>query len=99
MHRDRKMLTEFSSTEKRQTLWLSKRTVMDPTLFKLTYKPPNKPRQYMFLSMHTDEFDAAGTYDEILDEFDTHVNTFWTLVRTDVDYMLGQERVPLYNDQ
>ena len=99
VHRDRKMLTEFSSTEERKTPWLSKRTVMDPTLFKLTYKPPNKPRQYMLLSMHTDDFDAAGSDDEILDEFDKHVNTFWTLVRTDVDYMLGQERVPLFNDQ
>ena len=47
----------------------------------------------MLLFMHTDDFDAAGTDDEILDEFDTHVNTFWTLVRTDVNYMLGQERV------
>ena len=85
MHRDRKMLTEFSSTKERQTPWLSKRTVMDPTLFKLTYKPPNKPRQYMLLSMHTDDFDDEGTDDEILDELDTHVNTSWALVRADVN--------------
>ena len=99
VHRDRKILTEFSSTTQNPTPWNSNRTVMDPTLFKLTYKPPNRSQQYMLLSMHTDDFDVAGTDDEILDKFDTLVNTFWTLVRTDVDYMLGQERVPLYNDQ
>ena len=94
VHRDRKILTEFNISQ-----WTATRMLMDPTLFKLTYQPPNQPVQYMLLSMHTDDFDIAGTEDDILDRFDSHVNTFWTLNRTDVDYMLGQERVPKYDDK
>ena len=50
----------------------------------------------MLISIHTDDIDAIGSDDFILDEFEKLVNTFWTLTNADVDFMLGVERHPVY---
>ena len=71
---------------------------MDPTLFFLTWTAPDKSKHFMLLSMHTDDFDAIGSHDDIFDEFNRIVNTFWTLIPTDVIYMLGWQRIPVYSD-
>ena len=92
-HRDNQLLEQFNSE-----FWTCKRCIMDPTLFFLTWTAPDKTKHFMILSMHTDDFDAVGSHDVIFDEFNRIVNTFWTLIATDVSYMLGWQRIPVYSD-
>ena len=92
-HRDTQLLDKFNNDS-----WTTKRCLMDPTLFMLTWHPEHGQESHMLLSMHTDDFDAIGSNDEILDEFNKIVNTFWTLLVTDNSFMLGWHRIPVFEN-
>ena len=103
MQRDEQLLDKFNRTTKINNSdgkYNSKRLVMDPCVFliklHITDGSAGKQEYQMLISIHTDDIDAAGSDDLILDEFEKLVNTFWTLKRTDVDFMLGVERHPTY---
>ena len=66
---------------------------MDPTLFLIKRESGGAAGRWMLVPMHSDDFDGAGTDDDILQQFEDEVNTFWTLKSADVNYMLGCQRV------
>jgi hypothetical protein len=53
----------------------------------------------MLISIHTDDLDAIGSDDIILDAFDKKVNEIWTLKRSNPNFMLGIEKIPEYNGE
>ena len=91
-HRDQKILEHFN-----EGYWHCQRMLMDPTLFLVKRESGGAASRWMLVSMHSDDFDGAGTDDDILQQFEDEVNTFWTLKAADVNYMLGWQRVPEFD--
>lgn len=87
--RDAKILNTFKNEK-----WSAKRLRMDPTLFLINNK---ETKQWMLVSMHSDDFDGVGTNQDILQQFEDTVNTLWTLKIADVNFTLGWQRLPEYN--
>ena len=52
----------------------------------------------MLISIHTDDLDAIGSDDLILDKFNTKVNEIWTLKPANPNFMLGIEKIPEYEE-
>ena len=72
---------------------------MDPCLFYITLKITGHVTTYQMLtSIHTDDLDAIGSDDLILDKFFTKANAIWTLKQANPNFMLGIEKVPLYSN-
>ena len=55
---------------------------MDPTLFLIKRESEGAAGRWMLVSMHSGDFDGAGTDDDILQQFEDEVNTFWTLIKS-----------------
>lgn len=51
----------------------------------------------MLVSIHTDDLDAIGSDDIILDKFKTKANMLWTLNEANPNFMLGIEKLPEYD--
>ena len=98
IHRDDRLLKEFNTNEYASDVWTCKRTVMDPCLFHLTLNiKGHKIRYEMLVSIHTDDLDAIGSDDIILDKFKTKANMLWTLNEANPNFMLGIEKLPEYD--
>jgi site-specific DNA-cytosine methylase len=81
--RNNKLLTRFNKDG-----WTCKRMEMDPCLFQIT----NKHNKHAWLLIHTDDVDAAGEDDQILDDIFDTLNNTWSVKPTNPDYMLGISR-------
>jgi len=53
----------------------------------------------MLTSIHTDDLDAIGSDDLILDKFYSKATKIWTLKRANPNFMLGIEKVPEYDSE
>ena len=99
IHRDDTLLTDFNTTGDETEVLTCKRTIMDPCLFYITLKITGHVTTYQMLtSIHTDDLDAIGSDDLILDKFFTKANAIWTLKQANPNFMLGIEKVPLYSN-
>jgi hypothetical protein len=99
IHRDDTLLTDFNTNGDETEVWTCKRTIMDPCLFYITLKITGHVTTYQMLtSIHTDDLDAIGSDDLILDKFFTKANAIWTLKQANPNFMLGIEKVPLYSN-
>ena len=71
---------------------------MDPCLFHITLKTKGTHLEsQMLISIHTDDLDAIGTDDLIMDKFHAKANSLWTLKETNPNFMLGIEKIPGYD--
>jgi hypothetical protein len=61
---------------------------MDPCLFVFTDPKGNKA----WAMIHTDDVDAVGETDEILENIFKTIDEIWSLKACDADYMLGISR-------
>jgi site-specific DNA-cytosine methylase len=98
IHRDNKLLSEFNSHESETEQWTCIRTIMDPCLFHLTLKIKGHRDTYeMLTSIHTDDLDAIGSDDIILEKFLAKANDIWKLKEANPKFMLGIEKLPEYD--
>ena len=99
IHRDNKLLSEFNTKDSNSTeVWKCIRTIMDPCLFHITLKTKGTHlMSQMLISIHTDDLDAIGTDDLIMDKFHAKANSLWTLKETNPNFMLGIEKIPGYD--
>ena len=75
--------------------WTCQRAAMDPCLFQFT-----DPRgKQAWTLIHTDDIDAAGEDDEILDAIFKQLHSTWSIKETDSEYMLGVTRKLTRNSQ
>ena len=87
IHRDDTLLTDFNTTGDETEVWTCKRTIMDPCLFYITLKITGHVTTYQMLtSIHTDDLDAIGSDDLILDKFFTKANAIWTLKQANPNF-------------
>ena len=71
----------------------SKRLLMDPCLFLLTVTimdqdQNNQAVHTLIYSIHTDDIDAIGSTDEVLETFESVAGKIWELKRIDPNFML-----------
>ena len=98
IHRDGKLLSEFNTDKDQTEVWTCIRTIMDPCLFYITLRiQGHKVMYHMLTSIHTDDLDAIGSNDLILDKFHSKANDIWTLKRANPGFMLGIEKIPEYD--
>ena len=100
IYRDSSLLETFNTKHicEGNPTWTCRPCDMDPCLFHITLSIKTHTHQ-MLVSIHTDDLDAIGSSDFILDEFYKLANGLWTLKRANENFMLGIERIPEYDDQ
>jgi hypothetical protein len=87
--RDSEILKHFNEGE-----WTCIQCLNDPCLFYFKHAGA-----WALISIHTDDLDAVGTTDGILEDIFNKVHEIWELKRTDPDLMLGVCRQVRYDSE
>ena len=81
LQRDEALIKEFSESG-----WAVKRLYMDPCFFYFT-----KEGERVFAVIHSDDIKAAGSSEEIMEEFSVQLAKIWKIKFTDPSWALGLE--------
>ena len=83
LQRDEALINEFSESG-----WVVRRLYMDPCFFYFT-----KEGERVFAVIHSDDIKAAGSSEEIMEEFSVQLAKIWKIKFTDPSWALGLEEV------